>query len=144
MCSAVMSVIWALCLRGSWIQVRAWSLTFQGASHKWFMSLWLKSREYSLSSNSYFNDLFRSQFCTCHDSWAVVGCAKLWPDLIIFHLKWRCILQNFRYELINHLWNGAMVCSRLAFCWFVTQCGWLMKTALINAWLWGGCKFCRL
>ena len=33
------------------------------------------------------NDQIRSQFCTCHDSWAVVACAKLWPDLIvIFHI----------------------------------------------------------
>ena len=30
----------------------------------------------------------RSQICTCHDSWAVVACAKLWPDLIIiFHVR---------------------------------------------------------
>ena len=24
----------------------------------------------------------RSQFCTCHDSWAAVVCAKMWPDVI--------------------------------------------------------------
>ena len=29
------------------------------------------------------NDQIRPQFCTCHDSWAVVTCAKLWPDWII-------------------------------------------------------------
>ena len=29
------------------------------------------------------NDQIRSQFCTCHDSWAVVSCAKLWPEWII-------------------------------------------------------------
>ena len=28
------------------------------------------------------SDLIRSQFCTCHDSWAVVTCAKLLPDNI--------------------------------------------------------------
>ena len=28
------------------------------------------------------------QVCTCHDSSAVVACAKLWPDrIIIFHIK---------------------------------------------------------
>ena len=29
------------------------------------------------------NDPIRSQFCTCHDSWAVMACAKLWPDCVI-------------------------------------------------------------
>ena len=29
------------------------------------------------------NKLTRPWFCTCHDSWAVVTCAKLWPDGII-------------------------------------------------------------
>ena len=28
-----------------------------------------------------------SQFCTCHDSSAVMTCAKLWPDWIIFKAK---------------------------------------------------------
>ena len=33
-------------------------------------------------------DPIRSQFCTCHDSFAVMTCAKLWPDqMIIFHTK---------------------------------------------------------
>ena len=29
------------------------------------------------------NDQTRSQFCTCHDSWAVVTCANLWPGWIV-------------------------------------------------------------
>ena len=33
--------------------------------------------------NSYFNITIRWQFCTCHNSRAIVACAKLWPDLII-------------------------------------------------------------
>ena len=28
------------------------------------------------------NDPIKSQFCTCHDSWAVVTCANLWTDQI--------------------------------------------------------------
>ena len=28
------------------------------------------------------NNKMRSQFCTCHDSWAVVTCANLWPGWI--------------------------------------------------------------
>ena len=35
----------------------------------------------------------RSQICACHDSWAVVACAKLWPLLIIvFNFN---MLRNF-------------------------------------------------
>ena len=37
----------------------------------------------SLSFDYSTNNLFTSQICTCHDSLAVVTCAKLWPDLII-------------------------------------------------------------
>ena len=34
------------------------------------------------------NDPISSQFCTYHNSWAVVACAKLWPDLAnIFHIR---------------------------------------------------------
>ena len=45
-----------------------------GKFHEWFMSSQLQSL-----SRFYFNDSIRSQFCTCHDSWAVMTCAKLWP-----------------------------------------------------------------
>ena len=38
----------------------------------------------------------RSQFCRCHDSWAVMACAKLWPDLIIsFHVRATYIFTRF-------------------------------------------------
>ena len=38
--------------------------------------------------NFVLNDPIASWFCTCHDSSAVVSCAKLWPDLfIIFHVR---------------------------------------------------------
>ena len=30
----------------------------------------------------YSNDPIKSHFCTCHDSWAVMACAKLWLDWI--------------------------------------------------------------
>ena len=43
----------------------------------------------------------RSHFCTCHDSWAVVTCAKLWPDLTI---TIKIVNKNIKqYELINRL-----------------------------------------
>ena len=34
----------------------------------------------SCCSKSRNNDLISSKFCTSHDSWAVMTCAKLWPD----------------------------------------------------------------
>ena len=34
------------------------------------------------------SDAIRPQICTCHDSWAVVACAKLWPEwIIIFDVR---------------------------------------------------------
>ena len=42
----------------------------------------------SFWSDFYSDDAIRSQFCTCHDSSAVMSCVKLWPDIIIvFHIK---------------------------------------------------------
>ena len=35
-------------------------------------------------SNSYSNDPTRWQFCTCHNSWAIMGLTILWLDQIIF------------------------------------------------------------
>ena len=35
----------------------------------------------------------RPQFCTCHNSWAVVACAKLWPDWIL-EIKMRAFFCN--------------------------------------------------
>ena len=44
------------------------------------------------------NHQVRSQFCTCNNSWAVVVCAKLWPDIIIIsHAKAPC--TSTRFEL---------------------------------------------
>ena len=41
-----------------------------------------------------FNHPIRPQFCTCHDSWAVMTCAKLWLDLIIiFHATYNNIVR---------------------------------------------------
>ena len=69
--------------------------------HKWFMHSWLQLPQDSFSSNSYFDNSIRFQFCTCHDSSAVMACAKLWPDLIIkFHKRARQIFT--RYGLWAH------------------------------------------
>ena len=53
------------------------------------------------------NNPLRSQFCTCHDSSAVVACAKLWADWIMkIKIKSQKVFsQILIYELINDLWN---------------------------------------
>ena len=43
----------------------------------------LKFHENSFCCNFYSNDWIRSHFCTRHNSWAVMACAKLWSSLII-------------------------------------------------------------
>ena len=53
------------------------------------------------SSCSYMNDnvQIKSQFCTCHHSWA--GMCKLWPGWIFkIILKTKETLQDFIYEPI--------------------------------------------
>ena len=76
------------CCDGSWFI--AWD-TF----HKWFMSSWMKSYENVFCFNLDLSHTIRSQMCTCHDSLAVMACAKLWsdwPDLIInFHTRKKTI-----------------------------------------------------
>ena len=46
-------------------------------------SVW--ANNWNFVKNIFFHSNYpiRSQTYTCHDSWAVVTCAKLWPDLII-------------------------------------------------------------
>ena len=56
--------------------------------HWMFKSFWLKSCEKYYCTSLDSNDPVRSQICICHDSWAVVACANLWPDLIaINHVR---------------------------------------------------------
>ena len=61
--------------------------------HKVFIS---SSCEKSFCPDFDSNDRISSQFCTCHDSWAVMTCAKLWPDsIIIFQVKATWVLTRF-------------------------------------------------
>ena len=46
-----------------------------------------KTCESYLCFNLHSNNLNRLQNCTCHDSSAVVACAKSWPDLIIIFAR---------------------------------------------------------
>ena len=69
--------------------------------HKGFMRSWLKS-ENTVCCNHNSDDQIRSEIiCSCHDSWAFMTCAKLWPDyIIIVHTKQHECSQNLDYELI--------------------------------------------
>ena len=50
----------------------------------------------SLGSNFGSNNSFMSHFYTCHNSWAVVACAKLWHDLVMnFHVRAAHIFTRF-------------------------------------------------
>ena len=64
----------------------------------------------SVHSNFNSNDPIRSQFCTCHNSWAVMTCANLWPDMLcISKVRATHFFQDLNYELINPLGHGSQV-----------------------------------
>ena len=68
--------------------------------HQWFMSSQFKSRKNSFGFYFEYKDLIRSHFCTCHDSSAVMTCAKLWPDCItVLHERTWFLLWDLVYEL---------------------------------------------
>ena len=52
--------------------------------------------------HTFYNYAIISQFCTCHDSWAVVTCAKLLYDWIIeFKIKAKRIFKRFQLWVVN-------------------------------------------
>ena len=62
------------------------------------------------------NDPIRSQFCSCHDSWAVVSWAKLRPDCtIIFHARALYIFMSFGLIAHNRIvkWVTGNICTDL-------------------------------
>ena len=61
--------------------------------HKSCLNFWPKS-QISLKSETAPHP--RSQFCTCHDSWAVMACAKLWPNWIIIEIRTKRVCAQFR------------------------------------------------
>ena len=51
----------------------------------------------------------RSQFCTCHDSSAVVACAKLWLHWATnFHARSTLFFTRFGLWAHDCLWNGSL------------------------------------
>ena len=60
----------------------------------------------------------RPHLCTCHDSSAVVACAKLWHDYMIKNkIRANAFSQNSDFELINRLWNGSHTLEEVALIW---------------------------
>ena len=76
----------------------------RGLSYNRFMSSWYESCKNVCCSNKKNYHQISSHICTCHDSSAVVTCAKLWPDWI-FKKNSHKNSQHFNFELINILWN---------------------------------------
>ena len=76
----------------SWIS-RTPGINDQGSLSPIVYELIMEILKIFFSFNPDSDDPVRSQICTCHDSWAVVTCAKLWSDhMIIFRAR---AIRNF-------------------------------------------------
>ena len=53
----------------------------------------------------------RTQFCTCHDGWAVVAGINLWPD-------WTTGIKKNYYELLNLLWSTLFLLQMSTNAWW--------------------------
>ena len=77
----------------------------------------------------HYNDPIRLQFCTCHDSWAVVACAKLPPDWII-------IFSRKPTPISNEIWimSSWAICEIIPSVWlYFPHCCrgvWVIATRL--------------
>ena len=73
-----------------------WSMT-RWSFHKQFKSSKPNSCKLIISLTYENYDHLKSQFCTYHDSWAVMTCAKLWPDGIIgIQMRTKRIFTRFQ------------------------------------------------
>ena len=104
--------------------------------------LWVRNKNFQkhFCYNSDIKDSIKSQFCTCHDSWAVMACEKLWFNLmIIFHKR---TAQSFiRFGLLDHQmfmkWMAGIVFSTSHNC---------VESGSYSEWsgTWTKLPFCRL
>ena len=63
------------------------------------------------------NDHIRSQFCTCHDSWAVMPCAKVLPDCTIRNkLRAKLIATSFQ------IWAHKLIVTLTPSCYVMLVC----------------------
>ena len=102
------------------------------------------------------NHPIRPQFCTCHDSWAVMTCAKLWPDrTIIISLRGKKLMErkmNFHnisisswsvceirqnhkldnFPITNPISNGSDISVTFRICFSHHQCVFAVDVSLPN------------
>ena len=77
-----------------------------------------KSKNSVSPSNFDSNDPIRSQFCTYHDSSAVMACAKLWLDwIIMFHARTTCIFARFGLWPHKHYISPLCLCHEIVSYW---------------------------
>ena len=87
---------------------------------KQYMSSKPKSCKYKYNFYVKNDDLTRPQFYTCHNSWAVVACAKLWSGWIV-----RIEIRANRISVIFQLW-AHQPCAKWSLGWCSPQ--------LVNIW----------
>ena len=81
------------------------SVTF----HKGFMRSWSAFNGNLFCSGFISNDLTAPQICIGRDSWVVVTCASLRPDLVItFYVRVTQMFTRYAYEVIKYQWNGPL------------------------------------
>ena len=75
-----------------------------------FQQCFMNSQSKFSWSNLDFNNSIRPQICTCHDSSAVMACAKLWHDqTIILHITVTHIVARFGLWAHKRLaWDGPL------------------------------------
>ena len=84
-----------------------WTHSTKGLwAHNWNLVVVISAVNYN------FNYPISLQICTCHNSSAVVTCAKLWTDwIIIFQERATWFFQDLDYELINLCEMGLWCCE---------------------------------
>ena len=103
--------------------------------HQQFTSSWSKSQT-TICYDVKHDNKIRSLFGTCHDSWAVVTCAKLWPDWIIrIDIRAKKFSQDFNCKLMKRWWNRSHVITKPSK-EPLTHCGLVMQnvTELSHHW----------
>ena len=76
--------------------IRTWDFT----NGLWVCNL--KSSKTYNYSHLYFDDAIRPHFCTCHDSWAVMACTRLWPNCDVTLLQNRGLIGNVYSQKSYH------------------------------------------
>ena len=76
-----------------------------------------KCMEISLWSDAKSDKVIATKLCTCHDSWAVVTCAKFGSNRICRGvITTKQILVRIEFRWNDRLWNGTLL-SDIAKCW---------------------------